>query len=192
MPRSRLASPFAAIALAAVAGAVPSSSRADVAVAMRIVDDLANPESTSGEPFTGERSLFVIVDEYPACSAYEFGLSTTFELVAVIPPPGFVNAQNDPLNPYIFPEDPSSFTCPTYACELIVRDPTGDGGEICFAPSQERGRACFSPCNAPGWNRPDGHFGYRTVIGVCPQFDPACGPISVDESTWTETKATYR
>lgn len=145
-------------------------------------------------PWTGEKTFYLWFINY-ATEEIQFGLDGTLELVSFQPAVGVLNEGSEFSPTLTFQTGCAGADAGELLLgALVVRDPDGSGGTVCFTVSQSTGRACFRLCyDAPWFELVP--VDLRTAPSpLCPSIirAPDCNPISVDPDSWGRVKASYR
>lgn len=152
---------------------------------------------TPGVPWIGDNTLYLwalglTID----LRSVEFSFDSSLEIVELIPRPGVVNI-GTVASPILQLDECRDRLL---IAEVIVRDPTGDGGSICFRASDLTGRNCIELCDlGPGgegeWHSTR-YFGFASDgSGGCQGLDefPSCVyPSATAPTTWGRLRHLYR
>jgi hypothetical protein len=156
----------------------------------------SDPWVNVGDAFFGEQTLYLwIVPSYVA-GAFDFGIVSSFDIVELVTLNGFVN-QGTMQSPLLTRDTCVDDLDGEVAARIVVADPTGTGGTICFERSAISNRLCGELCGGglDSWTWFD-YIGFATG-GVPPCWGLKLGsecdnPFSTDATTWGRTKASYR
>jgi hypothetical protein len=144
-------------------------------------------------PWVGERVLYLWATDNVGTQAFdhaEVGLTGTLEVVSFTPRGSWTNEGTG--EDLVLNRSECMPAGEEVAGELVVRDPHGFGGSVCFGFSTH-GRMCARPCGSGEW------LGLDTVgfgsegVPVCAINNNECDEaLAVTGSGWGETKAMYR
>lgn len=144
-----------------------------------------------GDPWTGERSLYIWVEMYMIEAAgISVGLEGSLEVVDLTPLNGTTNTGTVTAPILTFPE------CWSYApvAEVRVRDATGEGGTLCFGASPIDGRNCTLPCYyGEYWAHV--YYGFSSAPDApCVGWSggSGCYYLDVEDTSWGKIRARYR
>lgn len=144
----------------------------------------------TSEPWLGQRSLYVwICGGFNMFGMTEFGISSTFQVLGLIPQNGVTNIGTITSPTLIYPQ------CETFLllAELVVLDPTGGGGRVCPTDSETHLMNCTQDCGS--------HLWANVFLGFSSDGSPPCAgtatsagcdAVSVDRPSWGSVKVLYR
>jgi hypothetical protein len=145
------------------------------------------------DPWVGERTLYVwttILTPLFRTDHAEFGFTGTLELVSFTPRAPWTDSgtAEDLVLERASCLNPSA----EVVGELVVRDPTGAGGRVCFR-NGGGGRLCARGCDSNFWLSIS-HQGFASDgEPPCDGYgNEDCYTVAVEENSWGRTKATYR
>jgi hypothetical protein len=154
-----------------------------------VSDSPTDWDSLDGAPFIGERTLYVWL-AIPWYKTHEwwFTFESSFQLVELVPAPGFQNLGSLD-SPFL--TTPECQYQPVVLAELRVLDSGGQGGQVCvFADSALCSRLCDEDATVATY-----FWGYETNGNFCDRFgQPELCPnvVPVEPESWGRMKARYR
>lgn len=152
----------------------------------------SDPFVTTSEPWTGSRTLYLwLFGSYDPAQGVEFAFQSSLLVEDLLPRPGITNSGTV--------ESPSLHAEQCFDSEVIadvvVNDPAGLGGRVCFTGSQESGRNCAELCVLGWWSTY--YYGFSSDgAPPCEGLDlhPDCyvPPIATSPLSWGRVRALYR
>jgi hypothetical protein len=175
----------------------PAAGLANVPSYLVISASDSDPWVNVGDAFFGEQTLYLWMVPSNATGAFDFGIVSSFDVVELVTMNGFVNhgTMQSPLLTRDTCVDDGGLG--ELAARIVVADPTGAGGTICFERSSISNRLCGELCGGGKAN-----WSWFDFIGFASGGTPPCwglksgpeceDPFSTDATTWGRTKAFYR
>lgn len=172
------------IAMTGAPGAAPDPALDGASSGWALSGVESSPWYNEDIPFSGERTLYL----WQECSfgvgwtAATFSLGGTFELVSLTPRAGFTSTGTLPLVELQATDCREGWEL---VADLVVRDTTGTGGNVCFV-----GKVVASDCNVPPVLVISGHHGFSTDGTEC--FNYGCPVDYVIPGSWGRVKSLFQ